>query len=208
MSPASRLSLLLILSIPFLSPALRAEEKPFSETLSAEQQKAAGMTHLKPEQIATLNNLVKRELILAKQGDTPGFSSEFSRRRSRPELAKAGIDTLTPEERRQLDATVALAIASQRRPLPSTLTPVRSESATVQAVGPHPEIHGSVSFTVGTSGGGRNFYGGTVEVEQVDPAKGYAISIAYSEFHGKGMYCPYGYGYGYGRYGYGPGRFW
>ena len=213
MSSAFRFSVALILGAALLSPTLRANEKPFTETLSAEQQQAAGVSHLKPEQVATLNNLVKRELILAKQGDTPSFAAEFSHRRSAPELAKAGIDKLTPQERTQLDSAVALAIANQPRPRPSTLSPVRSSTATVQAVGPHPEIHGSVSFTVGTGGGGRNFYGGTVELEQVDPAKGYAISVAYSEFHGKGlgMYCPYGYGYGYGRgygYGYGPGRFW
>lgn len=211
MSSALRFGFALALGVMGLVQIASAEDKPFTETLSADQQKAAGITHLKPEQIVTLNNLVKRELILAKQGDTPGFSADFSHRRSLPELAKAGIDKMTPEERTRLDAAIAVAIANQPRRIPTTLSPLRSETATVQAVGPHPEIHGSVSFTVGSSGGGRNFYGGTVELEQVDPVHGYAITVAYSEFHGKGLYCPYRYGYGYGPgypYGYGPSPLW
>lgn len=201
----------LVLGFSICLPGLRAEERAFSDSLPAEQQKAAGLTHLKPEQLTTLNNLVKRELILAKQGDTRGFAAEFSRRRSAPELAKAGIDKLTPEERSRLDVAVAQAISNQPRAVPTTLASVQNSTASVQAVGPHSEIHGSVSFTVGTSGGGRNFYGGTVRLEQTDPVHGYTIAVAYSEFRGNGLYWPYGYGYGYNRgygYGYGPGRFW
>lgn len=183
----------------FASVTLHAEEKEFSATLSAEDQKSTGVTHLTPEQISTLNVLVKRELILAKQGNVVNFAGEFSQRRSAPERAKAGIDKLTPDERSRLDATVARALATQPREHISTLTPVTS-SAAVQGIGPKPIVHGSVTFVAGTSGGGNNFYGGGFEVEQIDPVHGYSISIGYSELHGKGLWG--GYGYRYGRPGY------
>jgi len=176
----------------------RAEEKSFSATLPEAQQQAAGLTRLTPEQIATLNNLVQRELILAKQGDSRGFAGEFSQRRSAPERAKAGIDKLTPEERQRLDAAVATAIANQPRTTATPVSSLQSTSASVQAVGPHPEIHGSVTFVAGTSGGGRNFYGSEFEVEQYDPVHHLGIAFSYSELHGKGLYDPCGYGYGYG----------
>lgn len=190
----------LLFAAILLSGALtgRAEEKSFTESLPEAQQQAAGLNHLTPEQLATLNNLVKRELLLAQQGNVRAFTAEFSKRRSAPERAKAGIDKLTPAERAQLDADVAAAIARQAPPATTALVSPRSAEATVQAVGPHPEIHGSVSFVAGTSGGGRNFYGGSFEVEEYDPVHHIGIAFSYSELHGKGLWCPYGYGYGYG----------
>lgn len=183
----------------------QAAEKPFSATLSDEQKKAAGIDHLTPNQTAALDNLVQREMLLAKQGDTVGFSKEFSQRRSSPELAKAGLDKLTPQQRAQLDAQVANAIASQPRQIVAT-TVSKNVTSAVQGIGPHPEIHGSISFVAGTSGGGRNFYGGAVTLEQTDPVKGYSIAVSYAELHGKGFptYCPVGYAYGYPW----PGHWW
>lgn len=200
-----RTSLILIACLAS-SGTTRAEDKPFTATLSEAEQKAVGLNKLKPEQISTLNNLVQREIILAKQGDAVGFAADFTLRRSAPELAKAGIDKLTPTERARLDADVAQAIATRPQDFSHVSSAARTQtSVPVQAFGPKLEIHGSVSFTVGAGSGGRSFYGGTVEVEQTDPAKGYTIAVAYSEFHGKGMWGPYGpYGYGYG-YGCGPG---
>ena len=195
MSFARRHCLVLAFGLLFGTLTGRAEEKSFSERLPEPQQQAAGLNHLSPEQLATLNNLVQRELLLARQGKVRAFAAEFSQRRSAPERTKAGIDKLTPEERTRLDAAVALAIANQSHETVTMLSPVRTDSA-VLAVGPHPEIHGSVSFIAGTSGGGRNFYGGSFEVEQYDPVHHIAIAFSYSELHGKGLWWPYGYGYG------------
>jgi hypothetical protein len=191
----------LVLALALIGGSLtgRAEEKSFTASLPDAQQQAAGLNRLSSEQITTLNNLVKRELILARQGNVRAFAAEFSQRRSAPERAKAGIDKLTPAERTQLDAEVAQAIAHQSPSLPlTTLSPARSD-AVVQAAGPRLQVHGSVSFVAGTSGGGRNFYGGSFEIEQYDPVHHIGIAFSYSELRGKGLYWPYGYGYGYGR---------
>lgn len=195
MSFARRLAFITALSLSCGLLTGRAEEKSFTASLPEVKQQAAGIDHLKPEQIATLNNLVQREILLARQGNVRAFAAEFSQRRSAPERAKAGIDKLTSAQRVQLDAEVAQAIANQTPLAPvGLLSPVQSE-VTVQAVGPHPEIHGSVSFVAGTSGGGRNFYGGSFEVEEYDPVHHLGIAFSYSELHGKGLWWPYGYGY-------------
>lgn len=188
-----------------------ASAAEFTEKLTAEQKKAIGFDKLSQTQVEKLNNLVDRELALAHQGDVRGFAGAFSQRRSLPERAKAGIDKLNADERTSLDALVAAELAN--RPVRPTPTQTIQAAGAVRGIGPKPIIHGSVSFVVGTSGGGRNFYGGTVEVEQTDPVKGYSIAIAYSEFHGKGMFWPYWCGpydgpYGVGGWGYYPRRGW
>lgn len=192
-----RYGILLCLGLGVVALSARAEEKPFSATLPEAEQEAAGIAHLSPEQLSTLNNLVQRELVLAKQGETRAFAGEFSHRRSAPERAKAGIDKLTAQERVRLDADVAKAISDQPHQTTATLQPARSDTV-VTAAGPRLEVHGSVSFVAGTSGGGRNFYGGEFEVEQYDPVHHVAIAFSYSELHGKGLWWPYGYGYGSG----------
>ncbi|PTY08145.1 hypothetical protein DB347_00735 [Opitutaceae bacterium EW11] len=166
-----------------------ASAAEFTEHLTPEQKKAIGYAKLNQDQISTLNNLVERELILAKQGNVSAFAGEFTQRRSAPERAKAGVGKLNADEVTSLNALVAAEIAN--RPVQPATTETVAVSNAVRGIGPKPIIHGSVSFTVGTSGGGRNFYGGTVEVEQTDPVKGYSIAIAYSEFHGKGLFWPY-----------------
>ncbi len=203
MSLFRRYHLALVFALLAGSVTGRADERSFSARLPEDQHQAVGLNQLSPQQLATLNNLVQRELLLAKQGDVRAFAAEFSKRRSPPELAKAGIDKLTVEQRTRLDAAVAQEIAHQPREVTSTLTPIRRASA-VQAVGPKAQIHGSVSFIAGTSGGGRNFYGGGFEIEHYDPVNNVSIAFSYSELHGKGLYWPYGYGYGYGhdRYGF------
>lgn len=179
----------------------RAEDKPFTATLPEAEQQAAGITRLSPEQRATLDNLVQRELILAKQGNTRAFAGEFTQRRSAPERAKAGLDKLTPQERTRLDADVAKAISDQPHPATASLQPGQVETVTT-AAGPRLETHGSVTFVAGTAGGGRNFYGGEFEVEQYDPVHHIGIAFSYSELHGKGLCWPYGYGaYGSGHRG-------
>jgi hypothetical protein len=177
----------------------RAEEKTFSTMLTETEQQATGLTHLTADQRATLDNLVQREVRLAAQGNVTAFAGEFSKRRSAPEMAKAGIDKLTPDERSRLDAKVAAVIAN--RPQTLVAGPSRMGSVYVSTIQPKPEIHGEVSFTYGMASGGRSFYGGSVVVEQSDPSKGYTITVGYSEYRGKGMSFCRDFGAGY-RWGY------
>jgi hypothetical protein len=199
-------SLALLFCTVLAAAPLHAESTAFASRLSDEERRASGVAKLTDEQVATLNNLVEREVRLARQGNVPAFASEFSLRRSAPERAKAGIDKLTPDERAKLDSLVAAAIAA--RPVEAVLETPRSHAEAVRGVAPKPIVHGHVSFTVGTAGNGRNFYGGSVYVEQTDPQKGYSIGVGYSEYRGKGLwlwddydyYGPYGYRYGYPYY--------
>jgi hypothetical protein len=191
----------LFLSAVFSASALAAS---FSDQLTPEERAASGVSKLTPQQVAHLDNLVERELVLATQGNVPSFAGTFADRRSAPERAKAGIDKMSPGERAQLNALVDRTLASRPISEPTTAASIANYNA-IRGVKPRTQLHGEVSLIVGTSGGGNNFYGGSFYVEQSDPAKGYSIAIGYSELHGKGLaglYGPYGwYRYPYRPYG-------
>ncbi len=183
-----------------------AAQPAFTERLKEDERTSTGVSALSDDQRAVLNNLVEREIRLAQQGNVTAFASDFSKRRSAPERAKAGIDKLSPEQVERLDTLVAEAIASRPVSVDYAETRAVSHADAVRGVAPKPILHGEVSFTVGTSGSGRNFYGGSVYVEQTDPQKGYSLGVGYSEFRGHLPYYDWDYfdRYGYGRYGYGP----
>lgn len=178
-----------------------AAETSFSQRLKAEEQTATGVAKLSDTQRSVLDNLVERELRLAREGNVNGFAGEFTTRRSPPELAKAGVDKLTEAERAQLNAKVAEVLAS--RPVePTGLAPV-PRAVAARGVAPKPIVHGEISFTYGMASGGRDFYGTSFYVEQTDPVKGYTIGIGVSQFRGDGVffYDPYD---AYCRWGRGP----
>ncbi len=179
--------------------AAQAGPAPFLDALSPAEKEAAGLNRLTADQQAMLNNLVQREVILAQQGGVTSFASEFTKRRSAPELAKTGLDKLTDQQRAYVNVLVARRISGQSSlAMPAQSLAAQSYSSTgqigVAPLKPSWETHGTVSFVAGTAGGGRNFYGGGVEVDEVNPSLGLEISMAYSEVHGKGLnpWCGFG----------------
>lgn len=184
---AFRLKVFLLAGIASAGISLaQAAEAAFSERLSDDEQEATGVARLSDEQREVLDNLVEREVRLARQGNVPAFAGEFTNRRSAPELAKAGIDSLSKTERTRLNAKVAQAIATRPIEL-NELTPVPNHIA-ARGIAPKPIVHGEVSFTYGVASGGRSFYGGSFYVEQTDPVKGYTIGIGVSQYKGDGLF--------------------
>jgi hypothetical protein len=166
----------------------------FTETLSIQDQIAAGMAKLTTDEQTLLNASVAKEVGLARAGNVRAFAGTFISRRTPDERAKAGLDRLTPDEQARLNNFVAVAIASG---------PVRRQSA--QFLGKDAvnvinrlQVHGEVSLTIGSSGHGRSFYDTSFFTTITDPETNLTIGVGYEQFKGNG-----GYGYGYG-YGYGP----
>ncbi len=182
----------MVLACGAIANSAMAANKTFLEALSPAEKDTAGLNHLNPDQQATLDNLVEREVILAQQGGVTGFAAEFTKRRSAPELAKMGLEKLTDQQRSYVNVLVARRIATQSSlSIPAQSLAAQSYSSkapiAVAPLKPSWETHGTISFTAGTAGGGRNFYGGGVEVDEVNPSLGLEISVAYSELHGKGL---------------------
>jgi len=180
----------------------------FSDSLTPEQLASTGLKRLNDTQQASVNALVERELKLAQQGDVRGFARSFCDRRSRGELEATGLLGLREEERAFLDSIVAERLAECSQP------PTAAASAAQQGVA-FPknrsalEVHGSVSFMVGSNFKGGSFYGGAFETTLSDRSGRMSLTIGYSELHGKGMplcgLSPYDdYPFGYYPYSYTP----
>ncbi|HVU17559.1 MAG TPA: hypothetical protein VHD32_11575 [Candidatus Didemnitutus sp.] len=166
----------------------------FTRGLSGEDVAAAGLTKLSADQITFLNSLVAREVSLAHAGGVTSFAGTFSGRRTAAEKSKAGLDLLTDNERARLDLLVAQAIVAG----PVVATAERTWGNRLSAFADRLEIHGEVSFTVGTSGHGRNFYGTSFFTTISDPASGVTVGIGFDQYHGKGIpACSYYGGPGY-----------
>ena len=187
-------------------PASR--EGGFIAGLTLAEQAAAGLSRLTDEQRVTLNDLVAREVRLARQGDVIAFAGTFSTRRPASEFAGAGLVTLTADETAALDGYVARVLA-QRPPV----VYYRSEpdDGTVETVTRRAQWHGEITATYGRGSGGREFYGGSVTTIYDDPDRGFSAALTLAQYKGDGYFLGgpgYGYGYGYGHgygYGYAPG---
>lgn len=156
----------------------------FISTLSARDQSAAGITKMSADEQSLLNSLVAREVSLARAGNVRGFAGTFIGRRTADERAKAGLDRLMPDEQVRLNSLVAMALAAG---------PVRRESA--QYLGKDAvsvlnrlQIHGEVSLTFGSSGGGHNFYGSSLFTTITDPETNLTIGIGLEQYKGDGWF--------------------
>ena len=189
---ASLAALLLLAAVPFAQAATE-----FLPALSDSDAKAAGLTHLSAAQKAALERLAERDITLAREGAVTAFSGGFTARRSDEELKTSGIDTLSRDERENLDALVARAIADhpmtyQAQAVTAPAKPAVAAPAAQTWSLPPPkwEIHGDVSMTVGVGSHGSSFYGGGFDVFATDPSGKLTLGVGVSEYRGKGYFLP------------------
>jgi len=175
--------------------AVSAAETRFCEALSAQERASSGIPMLSPPQVAALDRLVEHDVTLAREGAVTGFSSDFSARRTDQERAFAGIDQLSQAERATLDVLAARAIASPPPPSDTFAYEPQSAPPGMEVVKisspPKLQVHGDLSFTVG-GGHGSSFYGTSEDLFVTDPSGKFTLGIGFSDFHGKGLFGPYG----------------
>jgi hypothetical protein len=187
-----------------LALSANAETASFTSTLTEENKAATGVAKLSPDQLVSLDTQVAREVSVARQGDTPAFSTPFTRRRSPQQRKDAGLDQLMTPELRRLDELVALAVANRPAP-PSPLitkpfvsTPPGGDWVEVT---PYKlDVHGEVTLAYMWGSGGRSGYGASMVTTVSDPAGKFAFTVALSQFNfkGRGTHRPSDYGCDYG----------
>jgi hypothetical protein len=180
----------------FAAAAASAAETSFSGGLSTQEISACGITRLTPDQVSKLDGLVRRDVVLARQGGVTGFSSNFTARLTPKERLSTGIDRLTESELADLDALAARAIALP--PPPSDTFTYEPPAAPpgmqdVQVTAPLKlEFHGDLSVTVGAGSHGSNFFGTSEDLFVTDPSGKFMLGVGFSDFKGKGFFGPYG----------------
>lgn len=177
--------------------AAAAAEGGFAAGLSPQERALAGLDHLNPAQLASLDALVERDVTLARQGGVTGFSSAFTERHAGAEADSAGLGRLSPQEAPFLNGLVARAIATV--PLPGagfTYAPhaaaLAAPAPTLVSAPPKAEVHGDVSVSVGVGGHGSYFYGTSVDTFITDPSGRWTLGLGFGEYKGKGPIGPFG----------------
>lgn len=175
----------------------------FILTLSTQEQLDAGLGKLSAEQQVALNNLVAREVGLARENGLTGFAGTFLSRRTDEEKARAGLDRLTDAERKRLDDLVANALAAR---VAGPRNRPRLKDSDINGPARKTEVHGSVSVGYGWGRGGE-VRTGSVYVHTYDPDTGVGIGVGVSTASGNGLWgwpgyydSFYGYPYDYGYY--------
>jgi hypothetical protein len=116
----------------------------------------------------------------------------FSLRLTEGERATAGLPTLSAAEVAQLDAFVDrhqnARLARTVLAPPVFITKSRLDPSETKK---ERQIHGTFSLSFGWGSGGYSERTGSMVLNFEDPAKGYAISIGYSESHIKGGHGVY-----------------
>lgn len=164
------------------------------ESLSTEQRTAVDVSKLTPLQVGALDALIAHDLTLARQGGVTGFANGFTARHTAKELSEAGVDRLSEAERSRLDLFVAQVIAVGPSPLDSFSYAPPARPVPVQEVDvtpPHAQVHGDLSMSVGAGSHGSSFYGTSMDVNVTDPTGHFTLGVGFSDYHTKGLICPY-----------------
>lgn len=194
-----------LIAVALLSAlSLRAEPTSFTSTLTEENKTSVGLAKLSPEQLASLDAQVAREIYVARQGDTPAFSTSFTRRRTPQQRKDAGLDQLMTPELKRLDELVALAVANRPAPVgplvtkPFVSTPPGGDW--VEITPKKLEVHGEVTLAYMWGSGGRSGYGASMATTVSDPDGKFAFTVVLSQFNfkGRGTHRPSDYGCDYG----------
>lgn len=183
----------LVAALTTLSPAASGS---FTATLSPEQKTEAGLDSLTAFELTALDRLVATDVARARRA--PALNDPYSQRYSESETRAAGLDRLTPEQLAKLDPLITAALARAPRPQASPQPRERprlrgddiifSEQRRLQ-------VHGGMSLTVGTAGGGRNFHEAGAWVSYFDPVTGLSLAISYSRYSGDTLGGYYGRNY-------------
>lgn len=181
---------LLFLAAAIAALPAQAQER-FWATVPAEERAACGVAKLSDAQQAKLGELIQRDLDAARQGGVTGFARTFMQRRTAKEVEECGLKALSENESSKIDALVASAMARGGRTMATASLRSYTADDSFEAQRKLGSVHGSVSFVVGTSGGGRNFYGAATDVSYTDPSGKTTTSVGYSYLKGRGCYYPY-----------------
>ena len=186
-------ALLVFASAATASPA---DDLRFSVAIEASERAACGLPRLTSDQVAVLDALVRRDTLSRgctsqsrEAADDGAKSAEtFSQRLTAGERQTVGLAVLTTAELAQLDATVE---HHQNARIARTLLAPPSYVARRDRITPterkkEREIHGSFSLSYGVGSGGYSEKSGSMVLSLEDPARGYAISVCYTETHTKG----------------------
>jgi hypothetical protein len=171
----------------------RANDLRFSVAIEAADRAACGLPKLTSDQVAVLDAFVRRDTA-ARGATNPDREPDartapvFSQRLTPAERQTAGLLTLTPAELAQLDATVerfqGARLARTLLAPPSFIS--RRDRILLPERKKEREIHGSFSLSYGVGSGGYSEKSGSMVLTLEDPAKGYSISVGYTETHTKG----------------------
>jgi hypothetical protein len=174
---------------------LHGADLRFSVALDPADKAACGLARLTSDQVAVLDALVRRDTVRlgAPVASSPpekdaAPAAAFSQRLTSDEQRTAGLGSLNAGERSRLDAAVdRFQNARLARSLlaPPSYAP-RREPIVATERRKEREIHGSFSLSYGVGSGGYREKSGSMVLHLDDPAKGYAISIGYTETHTKG----------------------
>jgi len=203
--PTLRLAVASVLLVAASATCLHAADTDFTSGLPAWAKNADGLNKLSADQLKSLNQAVAHDVQLAQQGQTVAFANSFSARRTEAQRTALGLNQLSFEQLNHLNDDVAHTIAyrPQLTVTPTGEAPMVDAGAVASFKRPW-QTHGEVSLTIGGSKRG-SFYGGTAEVDETDPSGNFTLSVAISQFKGKGLPLCYGgpYADGYGPYRYG-----
>ena len=185
----------LLLTLLITGTNLHGTELRFSSALEAAEKVACGLGRLTSDQVAVIDALVRRDTV---QLGGPVASSApekvtapaatFSQRLTPAERRTAGLEALPATELGRLDAAVErFQNARLARTLlaPPTYATRREPIITTERRKER-EIHGSFSLSYGFGSGGYREKSGSMVLNLDDPARGYAITIGYTETHTKG----------------------
>lgn len=161
----------------------------FSQTLSADERAAAGLTRLTSDEVAVIDAFTRRDTSSrGAAASDDAAAPTFSQRLTARERETAGLNKLPSAERAALDRFVEryqggqLARTLLAPPTFLSRTPRPRETELKK----EREIHGSFSLSYGVGSGGYSEKSGSMVLTLEDPAKGYAISVGYTETHTKG----------------------
>jgi hypothetical protein len=167
-----------------LGGPLRAGEGGFTATLAHEEREAAGLAALTVPELAALDQLVAEDFARARQLQTSALHGTLESRHSAHKFREAGLDRLTPEQLARLDALVDEVIYARPQPRER---PRLTDNDVVSVPG-RLQVHGGLSFTIGSAGSGRSFRETAGWVSYYDPITGLGLGFAYSTGSGDGYY--------------------
>jgi hypothetical protein len=179
-----------------LGAPIAASDLRFSVALEPAERAACGLPRLSSDQVAVLDALVRRDT--AARGAAPPSDSTppnsapatttFSQRLTAGERATAGLAALTTAELARLDTAVERHQDARlaRALLAPPVFLARRSSILPTERKKDREIHGSFSLSYGVGSGGYSEKSGSMVLTLEDPAKGFSLSVGYSETHTKG----------------------